>query len=527
MSISLIAVFIPILLMGGIVGRLFREFAMTLSIAILISLVVSLTTTPMMCALLLRARSRPKPRAGFYRRQRARLRRDAERLRAHAALGARPSAASIMLILAGDARAQRLSVRRHPEGLLPAAGHRPDDRRHPGRPEHFVPADAAEADAVRRHHQEGSGGRHRRRLHRRRPDQYRLRLRVAEAARRSARSRPTRSSPGCGGKLAVVPGATLFLQAVQDIRVGGRASNAQYQYTLQGDTLEELNDWAPKIAAALQNDAATLADVNSDQQNKGLETDLVIDRDDRGAARHHRRARSTTRSTTPSASARSRPSTSRCNQYHVVMEVAPQFWQSPETLKDVYVSTVGRRGRRHRSRPMRSPEPSSATGAIGLEPPLGRNRQAPAIVATNSIGATGNGVRLDRLGGQHQRETMIPLSAVAHFAPGQRRRSRSIIRACSSPPPSRSTCRRACRSATRRRPSSKRHEPASACRPRSTAASRARRRSFSNRSTTEPFLILAALVAVYIVLGVLYESYVHPSRSSRPCRRPASARCWR
>ena len=148
-SMSLIAVFIPILLMGGIVGRLFREFAMTLSIAILISLAVSLTTTPMMCALLLR----PKPR-----RQHGRL---------HAAANAASTACCaatsarcagrcdhprlVMLVLLATVGAQRLPVHDHAEGLFPAAGHRPPDRRHPGRPEHLVPGDAAEADAVHRH----------------------------------------------------------------------------------------------------------------------------------------------------------------------------------------------------------------------------------------------------------------------------------------------------------------------------------------------------------------------------------------
>ncbi len=111
-------------------------------------------------------------------------------------------------------------------------------------------------------------------------------------------------------ELGDVPGATLFLQAVQDIRVGGRQSNAQYQYTLQADTLPDLYDWAPKILAALQARCRSSTDVNSDQQNKGLETDLVIDRDT-AARLGITPARSTTRSTTHSASARCRRSTTR------------------------------------------------------------------------------------------------------------------------------------------------------------------------------------------------------------------------
>ena len=286
MSISLIAVFIPILLMGGIVGRLFREFAMTISIAIMISLVVSLATTPMMCAVLLRGESGQghgrlyqvserffDAMLDFYRRTLT------VALRHPGSDDADPR---------GRAGPQFLSVRRHPEGLLPAAGYRADDRHHPGRPEHFVSADAAEAGAVRHHHQAGSRGRNRRRVHRRRPDQFRLHVRLVASARASASISADGVIARLRREMAVVPGATLFLQAVQDIRVGGRASNAQYQYTLQGPTLEELNEWAPKIAAALQREPSVLADVNSDQQNKGLESDLVIDRDAAARLGDHR-----------------------------------------------------------------------------------------------------------------------------------------------------------------------------------------------------------------------------------------------
>ena len=139
--------------------------------------------------------------------------------------------------------------------------------------------------------------------------------------------------------MAVIPGATLFLQAVQDIRVGGRASNAQYQFTLQGPTFEDLNEWTPKIAAALQSDP-NLTDVNSDQQNKGLESDLVIDRD---AAAQLGITVSQIDNTLYDAFGQRQVSTIYVarNQYHVIMEVAPQYWQNPETLKDVYVSTSG------------------------------------------------------------------------------------------------------------------------------------------------------------------------------------------
>ena len=198
MSISLIAVFIPILLMGGIVGRLFREFAMTISIAIMISLAISLATTPMMCAVLLRSES-GRSHGRLYQVSERFFERMLNFYRRTLTVGAAASR-SDDADPRRRARSQFLSVRRHSEGLLPAAGYRPDHRHHPGRPEHFVSADAAEAGAVRHHPQEGSRGRNRRRVHRRRPDQFRLHVRLAVSARTSATSPPTASSRGCGAR---------------------------------------------------------------------------------------------------------------------------------------------------------------------------------------------------------------------------------------------------------------------------------------------------------------------------------------
>ncbi len=183
MSISLIAVFIPILLMGGIVGRLFREFAMVISISIMISLAISLATTPMMCAVLLRGNSG---------QEHGRLYRASERFfdgmlnayRRTLTIALRHPR-SMMVILAAVLRSQFLSLRRHSKRLFPAAGHRAARRLDTGGPEHFVSADAEEADAVHHHHQERSRGRDRGRLHRRRPDQFRLRVRLVASARRT------------------------------------------------------------------------------------------------------------------------------------------------------------------------------------------------------------------------------------------------------------------------------------------------------------------------------------------------------
>ena len=255
MSISLIAVFIPILLMGGIVGRYFREFAVTLSVAILVSLVVSLTTTPMMCARLLRHEAAASANR-FYRLERARLRLDAALLRAHAALGAarpllmmfiaarRPSASTSYLyiivpkgffpqqdtgvIVGGMQADQSISFQAMSQKMVEFMK--------------IVKTDPAVAE--------------RRGLHRRRPAQRRFHVRRAQAAERTQAVRRRGHRPAAP-KLSEVAGAQLFLRAAQDIRIGGRQSNATYQYTLHSDSLEELRTWGPKIREAFEKTART------------------------------------------------------------------------------------------------------------------------------------------------------------------------------------------------------------------------------------------------------------------------------
>ena len=160
--------------------------------------------------------------------------------------------------------------------------------------------------------------------------------------------------------MAVVPGATLFLQAVQDIRVGGRASNAQYQYTLQAPTVEELNEWTPKIAAALQRETSVLADVNSDQQNKGLESNLVIDRD--AAARLGINV-SQIDNTLYDAFGQRQVSTifTQLNQYHVVLEADPSLQLTPEALQHIYVHAAPAGGAAGAAQPTGN-APATSTG---------------------------------------------------------------------------------------------------------------------------------------------------------------------
>ncbi|MBU6457096.1 MAG: efflux RND transporter permease subunit [Bradyrhizobium sp.] len=501
MSISLIAVFIPILLMGGIVGRLFREFAVTISIAILISLVISLATTPMMCAVLLRGEAGGK---------RGRLYQISERffegmlnLYRRSLTSALRHPATMMLILAVVLGLNFYLYDAIPKGFFP--------QQDTGRMIGIVQADQSISFQLMQQKltqfvsilkqdpaietavgftgggQTNSGFMF--------VSLVPLNQRGISVDRVIARLRR---------KMAVVPGATLFLQAVQDIRVGGRASNAQYQYTLQAPSLEELNEWSPKIAAALQREPSILADVNSDQQNKGLESNLVIDRD---AAARLGVTVSQIDNTLYDAFGQRQVSTIYVarNQYHVIMEVAPRFWQNPETLKDVYVSTSGG-----------SVGGSQATNAVAgtvAAPGLSStatsaNAQAARNLATNSIGATGKAAASTGSAVSTKQETMIPLSAVAGFTQGATPLAvnhQGLLVATTisfNLPPSVALSTAV---ATIESTMNKIGVPATV-----RGSFQGAAKVFQDSLNNQPFLVLAALVTIYIVLGVLYESYVHP-----------------
>jgi multidrug efflux pump len=499
MSISLIAVFLPILLMGGIVGRLFREFAMVISISIMISLAVSLATTPMMCAVLLRRENRTHGKLyrtserffetmlDFYRRT---------------LTSALEHPRTMMLILAGV-----LGLNFYLYGIIPKGFFPQQDT---GRIVGSIQADQSISFQLMQQKlaqfvtilkkdpavetavgftgggQTNSGFMF--------VSLYPLAERKVSADAVIARLRR---------EMAVVPGATLFLQAVQDIRVGGRASNAQYQYTLQGASLEELNEWSPKIATALQREP-NLADVNSDQQNKGLELDVTIDRD---AAAQLGITVSQIDNTLYDAFGQRQVSTIYVarNQYHVIMEVAPRYWQNPETLKDVYVSTSGG-----------SVGGSQATNAVAgtvvsttsSTAAAAANAQAARNLANNSIGQTGKGAASTGAAVSTKQETMIPLSTVAHFTEGatplavnhQGLLVANTISFNLPPDVSLSTA-----VATIEATMNRIGVPATI---RGTFQGTAK--AFQDSLNNQPFLILAALVTIYIVLGILYESYIHP-----------------
>ena len=441
MSLSLIAVFIPILLMGGIVGRYFREFAVTLSVAVLISLALSLTMTPMMCSRLLR----PEPARGHGRLY-ALSERAFERLHdsyrtslswvlAHGRL--------TMLILLGVVCLNVYLFVIIPKGFFP--------QQDTGRLIGFIQADqsisfqamreklASFIDIVRSDPAVESvvaftGGSQRntgRMFVQLKP----LKQRKESADRIVARLR---------GKLANEPGANLYLNPVQDIRVGGRQANATYQYTLQADDLDELRLWEPRIRAAFSR-LSQLTDVNTDQQDKGLQTTLVIDRD--AAARLGVTPRLID-TTLNDAFGQRQVSTiySALNQYHVVMEAAPEYWQSPQALDHVYVST-----------PKGAQVPLSAFARYApTNTSLGVSHQSQFVASTISFNLP-EGTSLGQATiaiDQAMAELGVPATIHGSFQ--------------------------------------------------GTA------RAFQSSLDSQPWLILAALITVYIVLGILYESYVHP-----------------
>ena len=441
MSLSLIAVFIPILLMGGIVGRLFREFAVTLSVAILVSLVISLTTTPMMCARLLR--HGPE-------RSRGRLYQASERWFAAMLSGYKKTLAwalrhawlMIVILLATVCLNVYLYVI-VPKGFFP--------QQDTGRLTGSIQADQSISfqamqkkladfiDIVRQDPAvenvigfTGGGQRN--------TGQMFISLKPLKERKLSIDMVMARLR----GKLASEPGANLFLQAVQDIRIGGRQSNALYQYTLQADDLSELRTWEPRIRRALS-DLPELVDVNTDQQDKGLQTSLVIDRD---TASRLGVTPNLIDATLNDLFGQRQVSTiyNPLNQYRVVMEAAPEYWQSPEVLKDVFVSNGSG-----------AQVPLSAFATYGpTNTPLAVNHQGQFAASTISFNlppgvSLSDATRavaaaLDRIG--------VPTSVHGSFQ--------------------------------------------------GTA------RAFQSSLDSQPWLILAALMTVYIVLGILYESYVHP-----------------
>ena len=509
-SVSLVAVFLPILLMGGIVGRLFREFTLTLTLAIMISMVVSLTTTPMMCAVLLRPASpqtRPSRRRALFDRITAVYERSL--------LWALRHRVFVTLVLLGTIGLNVLLFTFIPKGFFPQedtgmlqGGIVADQsisfqrmRSKLSELMNIVGSDPA-VQSVAGYTGSGSGGGG----GAAQTNTGTVYVRLKPLAERGLTADEVIAR--LRTKLSHVAGGRLFLQTVQDMRAGARQSNAEYQYTLLGDDSREIYDWTPKLLEALQH-SPDLVDVNSDQQQKGLETDLVIDRD---SAARLGLTPSQIDNTLYDAFGQRQVSTiySALNQYHVVMEVAPRYWQSPETLNDLYVSTYGG-----------APSDTATTNAVpgtvvatntGTVAPSGAaSASAPTSsqnLETNSIANSGRGVTSSGAAVSTAIETMVPLAAFTHYGPGgtalavnhQGLFVASTISFNVRPGKSLSDADAAIREAVREV-----HMP-----PGIHGMFAGTAQVFSQSLQDQPVLILAALLAVYIVLGMLYESFLHP-----------------
>ena len=442
-SISLIAVFIPLLLMGGIIGRLFREFAVTLATAILVSMIISLTTTPMMCSRVLRAEKDVKH---------GRIYRWSERAFNKILHGYRDSLtwvldhpALVLIVFVCTLVLNVFLILKVPKGFFPQqdTGVMQGGMQGP-QDTSFYAMRGAVQQAVRiikdnpgvQNVMAFTGGQGATNGGFAFIALKPLNQRKDSAAQIIDELRP---------KLARVPGAATFLQPVQDIRIGGRQANAQYQYTLQAETTDQLQQYGPELLSAIKK-APGFQDASTDQQNNGLQALLTYDRPTEA------RLGITPQlidSTLYSAFGQSEVSTiyTELNQYYVVMEVAPKYWQSPEGLKDTYVI------------------PKSGGGAVPLDSIL-KYSPSTAPLSVNHTGLfpsvtvnfnLAQGVSLSQATKEIediQQKLGVPSSVHGEFS--------GTLEA------------------------------------------------FQQSLGSEPYLVATAILAVYIVLGILYESLVHP-----------------
>ena len=441
-SISLVAVFIPLLLMGGILGRLFREFAVTLSAAIVVSLVISLTTTPMLCAQWLKP-VKPARQGRVYRASERLFTGMHRTYEASLAVALRHPRTMLLLTIATLAISMFLFAV-VPKGFFPQQ----DTGRLIGmiqgsqdisfqamKKKLIAIADITERDpAVENAIAFAGGGGP--------VNTARMFLALTPIERRKLGADQVIAR--LRRRLAAVPGVQVNLQAVQDLRVGGRMSGGQYQFTLQGENQDELNTWAPRVEQKLRG-LRQVVDVNSDQQNKGLQTFLTIDRP---TASRFGITPQLIDQTLSQAFSQQQISImySALNQYHVIMEVEPRYWQRPDALRFIYVAA-----------------PDGAQVPLSV---FSHFEQTTTLLAVN-----------------HQQQ--FPSATISFNLP---------------PGTALGPASQAIESAT-----SSMGMPATIRTGFSGTA-----QAFQSSLAGEPLLILAALAAVYLVLGILYESLIHP-----------------
>ena len=446
MSTSLIAVFIPILLMGGMVGRLFREFAVTLSAAIMVSLLVSLTLTPMMCATILRPE---KPRLhGILFRASERSFNWMHRHYEGSLRWALGHSRFMLLLIVITLVTNVFLFILVPKGFFPEqdtgrisgsiqASQDTSFQAMKGKLLDIVDVVKTDPDVdyVTGFTGGGGGGGSTTNTGRMFISLRSFQTRTSSAGQIIARLRK---------RLAAVPGAPTFLQPVQDLRVGGRISNALYQFTLQGENFADLNQWGQRVLQKLRT-IPQVVDVSSDQQSKGLQATLMIDR---ATASRLGISPKVIDDTLYDAFGQRQVSITYTllNQYHVVMEVEPRFWQRPDTLKSIYVPSSN--GPLVPLSAFTHYEPTATSLAVNHQ------SQFPSITTSFNLApgvALGDAVKAIE---NATRQMGMP--------PGIRRTFSGTAQA------------------------------------------------FKDSLANQTLLILAALITVYIVLGVLYESYVHP-----------------
>ncbi len=447
-SISLIAVFIPLLLMGGIVGRLFREFAVTLSTAILVSMVISLTTTPMMCAYLLKSEHERKhgwlynKTEQFFNWTLSVYRRSLHWVLENPVLTLTVLFLTIALNVVTILKIPKGFFPQQDTGSLNGGLQGPQDSSFPAmedslkRVQAVIGRDPAVQNVIGF---TGGGGATN-------TGNIFVILKPLSARKIGAAAVINRIRP----QLNRLPVASAFLQASQDLRIGGRGGNAAYQYTLQADNIEDLQTWGPRLLGEMKR-LPGLQDVNSDQQNGGLDEKVTFDRVT--AARLGQTAQSID-SALYAAFGQSEVSViyTQLNQYYVVLEVAPEYWQSPEGLKNVYFHPAGS------STPTASgnvPLASLATSRATTTPlALNHTGLFPSVTVSFNL-APGVALSDATLAIDQMQQRLGTPSSIRGFFAG---------------------------------------------------TLQAYQASFA----TEKYLILTALLAVYIVLGILYESLVHP-----------------
>jgi len=524
-SISLIAVFTPILFMGGIPGRLFREFAVTLSAAIIISLLISLTTTPMLCAYLVRRPAQGEHRSWFGRMFQEGF--DAMARAYERALRWSLDSGPVMLTIFFLTIILNIYlIRTIPFGFFPQQSN--------GLLAGFMQSD-----------QDTSF-----RLTQNRLTEFANIIRSDKAVETVTGFTGGRSAGGqvfvslkplaqrgqvtddqviarLRGKLLKVSGASLFLQSVQDVGVGGRQGFAQFQYTLKADNLDVLKTWATKLGDELKRQPM-LTDVNSDQENHGLENYLTIDRDT--ASRLGLSAIDVDNNLYDAFGQRQVSTIYReLNQYHVIMEAGPDYNQETSALDQLYISTNAAA-----KAVAAATTTVAASGTVGGQP-TSTSAGATTATTTNALAATqstfaatpggpsvsggaqitlagptappgrnaANGVAVSSVA-----ERMVPLSAIVKHAPSSAPvsvnhtdgQASTTISFNLQPGVSVSDAVALINQAQENI-----HMPITV-----QGAFAGTAKAFQQSFSSEPVLIMAALLAVYIVLGVLYESYVHP-----------------